>query len=615
MRKYKFCTGIKFITNLQKKRGGRILMRRYISVIVLITAIIFFSANTFSTAASQQNGTQSIYTGKITGINHCTVESGEQVTVLVDNYTEYRTLRLPNPERIVIDFVGVKAPITQQAMNVNSKLIKNIRYAQFQEGVARVVIDTGQYLDFTVEKRENRVIVNVKSINNREQSAGDKQKTDEEKSQQGSPRSGEDLLDRGVVNRKDYFKLENMKINYFGKGSIDEVHIKIDKYDNYKVYTLSNPDRLVVDFYIDRISDSNNDYKFEVGRGLVKTIRYARYDSNIVRVVVDVSSAVKYKVEEEKNKLILKIDNPNFKNILYHNNGDRVYFTLAGATLTEGGETLKKYYTGQYDDSGTKYTLTFPSKLANLKSGVIRVNDDLLDSVEIINSNESPDTSIIFNAKDKFHYEVFTRKETNETAITLLKPVSRSDKLVVIDPGHGGHDPGAVYKSVREKDLNLDIALRLNELLKEKNIKTYMMREDDSFVSLYERAYIANSLNASLFLSIHNNAMDNTAYGGTMTLCYPARSNSKDFTGQAFAQIVQENLIKKLGTADRKVVNRPNLVVLKATKMPAALAEVAFITNAADRNNLQNATFRQKAAQALCDAIIQALTEMDKYTN
>lgn len=573
-------------------------MRRYISVIVFITAILFFSTSSFAMAASQQSGARSAYVGKITGIKHNAAENGEQVSVLVDNYAEYRTLRLPNPDRIVIDFIGIKASESQQTKNINSKLIKNIRYAQFQDGIARVVIDTKQYLDYTVENKENGVIVHLK-----------------EKRGSDSSRPDEDLLNRGVVNRKNYFKIENMNVNYFGKGSVDEVHIKIEKYDNYKVYTLSDPDRVVVDIYIDGISDSNKDYKFEVGRELVKSVRYARFDSNTVRVVVDVSSPVKYKVEEEKDKLVLKIDNPNFKNILYHNDGDRVYFTLAGAKLTEGTETLKKYYTGQFDDSGTKYTLTFPSKLADLNSGVIRVNDDLLEDVEIIKSNNSSNTSIIFNAKDKLHYEVFTRKETNETAITLLKPASKAEKLVVIDPGHGGHDPGAVYKSVKEKDLNLDIALRLNELLKEKNIKTYMMREDDSFVSLYERAYIANSLNASLFLSIHNNAMDNTSYGGTMTLCYPARSGSKGFTGQAFAQIVQENLIKTLGTKDRKVINRPNLVVLKATKMPAALAEVAFITNDADRNNLQNATFRQKAAQALCDSIIQALAEVDKVSN
>ncbi len=589
-------------------------MRKCLSVIAFITTVLLlFPVTSFATTATSKSGAQSSYNGKIASIKHNTAEKEERVAISVDNYSKnslYRIFRLPGPERIVIDFTGIRAPMIQQIINVNSKLVKNIRYAQFTEGIARVVIDTKEYLDFTVEEQKSGVIIHLKSMNDKGQPAKDKEQGKKDDKDEG--KAGDGLLNRGDSDRNDYFTEKDMNVNYFGKGSIDEVHIKVEKYNNYNVFTLSDPHRIVVDFNFDRISGFNDNYVLEVGSSLVKSIRYARFDKNTIRVVVDVSSPVKYKVEEGKDKLILKIDNPNFKNILYHNNGDRVYFTLAGAKLTEGGETLKKFYTGEYDASGKKYTLTFPSKLANLNSGVININDGLLESVEIIKNSGNSNTCIVFNAKDKFHYEVFTRTATNDTAITLLKPASKSDKLVVIDAGHGGTDPGATYKSVIEKDLNLDIAVRLNNLLKEKNINTYMMREDDSYVALYERAYIANTLNAALFLSIHNNALGDTSYGGTMTLCYPAKSNSNGFNGRAFAQIVQTNLVKKLGTIDRKVIDRPNLVVLKATKMPAALAEIAFITNEADRNKLLNAEFRQKAAEALCDAVIQALAELDK---
>ena len=77
--------------------------------------------------------------------------------------------------------------------------------------------------------------------------------------------------------------------------------------------------------------------------------------------------------------------------------------------------------------------------------------------------------------------------------------------------------------------------------------------------------------------------------------------------GKKFADIILGNLLSNLGTVNRKTVERPNLVVLKATAMPSALAEVAFMTNAGDRNNLKNDSFRQKAAQALCDSVIKAL--------
>lgn len=170
-------------------------------------------------------------------------------------------------------------------------------------------------------------------------------------------------------------------------------------------------------------------------------------------------------------------------------------------------------------------------------------------------------------------------------------------------------NPELSAPNLYEKDLNIDIALRLNALLKSKNIKTYIIRDDDSYVALYERAYIANNLNASLFISIHNNAYYASSKG-TETLYYTPNPNAPGFNSKNFAQIIQNSLVNTLGTYDRKTVSRPNLVVLKGTAMPATLAEVAFMTNSEDKAKLQTVIFRQKAAEALCDSIIKALNEL-----
>lgn len=135
-----------------------------------------------------------------------------------------------------------------------------------------------------------------------------------------------------------------------------------------------------------------------------------------------------------------------------------------------------------------------------------------------------------------------------------------------------------------------------------------MTREEDVYVGLYERAYIANDMNATLFVSIHNNAYY-SKYKGTETLYYPTKGSG--FNSKRFAQIVQAELINALGTNNRGIVERPNLVVLKATKMPAVLAEIAFMTNSDDLAKLKTEEFRQKAAQALCDAILKALDEVE----
>jgi N-acetylmuramoyl-L-alanine amidase len=175
--------------------------------------------------------------------------------------------------------------------------------------------------------------------------------------------------------------------------------------------------------------------------------------------------------------------------------------------------------------------------------------------------------------------------------------------VVVIDPGHGGKMSGAVHSGVKEKDLNLDIAKRLNTLLREQGIETYMTRNDDRHVDLYPRADLANRLNADLFVSIHNNA-GSSSMSGSMTLYYPGGSG---FTSKTFASIMQKELVNNLGTRNLGIIPRPNLAVLRRTKMPAVLVEVAFMTNSSDMKKLKTADFRQAAAESIRDGIIKAL--------
>jgi N-acetylmuramoyl-L-alanine amidase len=588
-----------------KTRGIVGSMKKLTATILSIIILLFFTSNTFAQTLSLNKASNSTR-GSISNIKHTAGSGREEIAIYIDKYSGYNVLRLSNPERIVVDLSDVEAQGRQKKIDIGSKLIKGVRYAQFDEGIARVVLDVNERLEYEIVKKPGILLVYIYEPDGKKAGNNSKGSTDEDNSDARDGSSG--LADRSGSRRQSFPVNNNFLIEYAGLGNNDEVSIFLDNYKNYKIMRLTGPDRIVIDIPDARIDTRQQ--KIDINSGLIKSIRYAQFQKNTARVVLDVVGQSMYHVIEDKGRLVLNIESPAYKNLVYHSSGDRVYFTLEGVKLTEGGEKLKKFYTGKYDSTGKKYTITFSSDLAKLDSGTLNINDGLLESVQITNDEKNNTTSITFNAKDKFVYEVFTRPQVNNTAITILKPASKSEKLVVIDAGHGGVEPGAVYGNIYEKDLNLDIALRLKRLLEKKNVKTYMIREDDSFVGLYERAYIANSLNASLFLSIHNNAMGDPGFGGTMTLCYPYRSNNKGLSGKAFAQIVQDNLLKKLGTKDRKVIERPNLVVLKATTMPAALAEVAFMTNSEDRSNLQNSSFRDIAAQALCDSIIEALSHI-----
>jgi N-acetylmuramoyl-L-alanine amidase len=182
---------------------------------------------------------------------------------------------------------------------------------------------------------------------------------------------------------------------------------------------------------------------------------------------------------------------------------------------------------------------------------------------------------------------------------------------VVIDPGHGGYETGAIVSGIYEKNLNLDIAKRLKALLDAEGIKTYMTRTDDSRVGLYERSGLANSVDADLLISIHNNAQNQKSVSGSMSLYYPLGGNSKgNLTAKEFASIVQNRITKDLGTKNLGIIERPNLAVLRTSKMPAVLAEIGYMTNAAELKNLNSASFRQKAAESLKDAILTALSRI-----
>ena len=187
------------------------------------------------------------------------------------------------------------------------------------------------------------------------------------------------------------------------------------------------------------------------------------------------------------------------------------------------------------------------------------------------------------------------------------------DKLVIIDAGHGGRDPGAIgFRSgqavLYEKDVNLDVALRMNELLKQQGANTYMIRNLDTFVSLLERPAMANALNAHLFVSIHNNSSDSSAMKGFEVLYFNKVSDiNSNIKSRTFADFAQTALVEKLGIAFKSPQERPSLAVLNKTSMPAIIIEGAFLSNPDDLAMIMTDDYKQNYSIAAAQAIINAL--------
>ena len=182
---------------------------------------------------------------------------------------------------------------------------------------------------------------------------------------------------------------------------------------------------------------------------------------------------------------------------------------------------------------------------------------------------------------------------------------AQTTRRIVIDPGHGGSDPGGTGNALQEKNIVLDVATRFKALLDADtndssgggNWIAQRTRTSDVFVSLSARAAFANSQGADRFMSIHSNAFGNSQANGTETFAF-----AEGGQGAALRNLVQSEMITAWGLTNRGN-KTANFFVLRETAMPAVLHELAFITNAGDAAKLRSATERQKAARAHLFAI------------
>lgn len=173
---------------------------------------------------------------------------------------------------------------------------------------------------------------------------------------------------------------------------------------------------------------------------------------------------------------------------------------------------------------------------------------------------------------------------------------------LVIDPGHGGKDPGASGFGAKEKDIVLQTGLYLQQYLKNTPIKVAMTRSTDVFLELEERVDFATNVKGSAFVSLHANAFNGTA-NGTESYYYRAAENPYKADSNLLATYIQKRLVAALGTKDRGV-KEGSFYVIKYNTMPATLVELGFIDNADDNAKLVKSTYQQKAAKAIYHGIL-----------
>lgn len=199
---------------------------------------------------------------------------------------------------------------------------------------------------------------------------------------------------------------------------------------------------------------------------------------------------------------------------------------------------------------------------------------------------------------------VFSFFSSNAKNLPLL------GKVIFIDPGHGGNDPGALYKNLRESDINLEISLILSELLIEKGAVVYMTRDSDYDLSviktnnikrsdLYNRSKIINESNCDLYLSIHLNADLSSTWYGAQVFYSDVNEENKEIA------LSIQNVLRKHTNTKRDISKIIDRYLYKRIKHPGVLIELGFITNPNDRYLLQNKDYQIKINNLIVEGIIE----------
>lgn len=191
-------------------------------------------------------------------------------------------------------------------------------------------------------------------------------------------------------------------------------------------------------------------------------------------------------------------------------------------------------------------------------------------------------------------------------SIPVLKYLSQG-KTVVIDPGHGSVDKGAVHEEtgVAESPINLQVALKLKELLENESIKVVLTRDKDTVEldtnrkELQRRIDLAAKSKADMFVSIHANKFPDPLYFGAQCFYNPLKPESK-----LLALLIQEEL-KKIDAENIREALPQDLFILRESPMPSVLIEIGFLSNPKDRERLQDPTFQNMIAESIKKGIVR----------
>ncbi len=364
-------------------------------------------------------------------------------------------------------------------------------------------------------------------------------------------------------------------LNYFYLTSSDTVKILIIKTKELQYYTYSVPNGCVIHF-----TDANGMYldqlKFEEEESDSSS------DTTDLFETEDSSKLLPDAVFTREHFVIRLPENIDFYSIKdsddYHNK--RFTISIPGNHMS--------YFTEQdvYNPVSTLKNVQFSHRVS--------------DNTTVITFNTTKIQGYSFTVADGF------------LAVKIANPKEIYDKIIVLDAGHGGIDPGTLRGTIYEKNVNFNVInVYAQEYFKDSDIKVYFTRTTDTKIALQTRADFAAKVGADLFISFHVNAHSNSAVNGTSV--YYSKSNNKTTASGLNSSLLATSIVNHLSTAwqtRNRGILPDKFVVVHNNTVPAVLVECGFITNDNDFAKIKDTSYHKKAAKALFDAVTEIF---DKY--
>ncbi|MFR7986806.1 MAG: N-acetylmuramoyl-L-alanine amidase [Anaerotignum lactatifermentans] len=496
-------------------------------------------------------------TGTLTGIQMPSAKDADQTfTIQADGPMGRYEKTFVDDQKIVLDFYGAKSSLPGEITKTNSDIVTGIRTATHEnngDSFTRVVFDLSGKKKYEVTQSADKKNITIS-------------------------------FGKTTVDKISAVHSQNKDIiTIGGTGSFGA-----------SVAMTADPQKIVVTIpnCQSNLSDKiNTDELQYVLDGKVDTSK-----GNTVELVLAVEDLVQYSYREETQNLILEIYPTTLKNMRYDKNANVLYLDKKDKIDT-GSVKMEDHYLDGYFD------VTLPGDYeSDYGYGTYDVKGTVVENIEV--STKGGNTTFRFKQNRISAYEV--TDEGDSYAIRVKNPKEVYDKVLLLDAGHGGKDPGTSGNGMQEKNLNLTIAQKIAQKLQGSGIKVYMTRDSDVYPENSTRAKTANDI-ADLMVSIHMNSGPETANGTETLYQVHANDNGARLTSKQLAEILQGKVVSATGNTNRGAKLWTDVLILNRTTVPSVIVEVIFITNTGDALKISNPAYQDQVAQAIADGIQEAV--------